>query len=372
MNTDKTMKNRQDTCGLGAIVRLFSNVCFFVILGGSSLMNASMPAAEINDVVLVVHGGTARGRETLTPEREAEKRKVMAASLQAGYDALQKPEATSLDGVVAAVKVLEDSPLFNAGRGAVFTADERNELDASIMDGRNLAAGAVAGVTIVKNPITAARAVMERTEHVLLMGHGAEEFCRDQKLEIVDPSYFRTDEQLEELHKQQAEEKEAAKKQASAVTPGGASPQGIAPSDPDRTYGTVGAVALDRNGHVAAGTSTGGMTNKRHGRVGDSPIIGAGTYADDRSCGISCTGHGEYFIRYSVAHSVASLVRYKGYDIQQAATEVVEKDLGPAGGVGGVIVLDPKGRAAFAWNTPGMWHGYITRDGKITVNVYDR
>jgi len=341
------------------------------ICGSLLMIHSQMHAAEINDVVLVVHGGTARGRETLTPEREAQKREVLRQALQAGYDALQKPEAVSLDGVVAAVKVLEDSPLFNAGRGAVFTADERNELDASIMDGRNLAAGAVAGVTIVKNPITAARAVMERTEHVLLMGHGAEEFCRDQKLEIVDPSYFRTDEQLEELHKQQAEEK-AAQKKTSSVSPGGSPSGNTAPSDPNRTYGTVGAVALDRNGHVAAGTSTGGMTNKRHGRIGDSPIIGAGTYADDRSCGISCTGHGEFFIRLSVAHSVASLVRYKGYDIAQAAQEVVEKDLGPAGGVGGVIVLDPKGRAAFAWNTAGMWHGYITRDGKITVNVYDK
>jgi beta-aspartyl-peptidase (threonine type) len=349
-----------------SLFRLLSYLRVSAFLCGSILMAHSvLRAAEIKDVVLVVHGGTARARETVSPEQEAAKRKVLTEALQAGYDALQKPDAVSLDGVVAAVKVLEDSPLFNAGRGAVFTADERNELDASIMDGRNLTAGAVAGVTIVKNPITAARAVMERTEHVLLMGHGAEEFCRQQKLEIVDPTYFRTDEKLDELRKDQAEER--AKKKTSAVSPGG-----LAPSDPNRTYGTVGAVALDRNGHVAAGTSTGGMTNKRHGRVGDSPIIGAGTYADDRSCGISCTGHGEYFIRLSVAHAVASLVRYKGYDIAAAATEVVDKDLGPAGGVGGVIVLDPKGRAAFAWNTPGMWHGYITRDGKITVNVYDR
>jgi L-asparaginase / beta-aspartyl-peptidase len=355
--------NNQLNDGRLMVFRSFDYLRLSAFICGSILMiHSQVQAAEIKDVVLVVHGGTARGRETLTPEREAQKRQVLAQALQAGYDALQKPDAVSLDGVVAAVKVLEDSPLFNAGRGAVFTADERNELDASIMDGRNLAAGAVAGVTIVKNPITAARAVMERTEHVLLMGHGAEEFCRDQKLDLVDPSYFRTDEQLQELHKQQAEEKEAAKKKSSSLPP----------SDPDRTYGTVGAVALDRHGHVAAGTSTGGMTNKRHGRIGDSPIIGAGTYADDRSCGISCTGHGEYFIRLSVAHAVASLVRYKGYDIAQAAQEVVEKDLGPAGGVGGVIVLDPKGRAAFAWNTAGMWHGYITRDGKISVNVYDR
>lgn len=326
----------------------------------------SMPAfaAEFSDVVLVIHGGTARAKGSLTPEREQAMRVVMLAALAAGRDALAGEDAKAIDGVTAAIRVLEDSPLFNAGRGAVFTADERNELDASIMEGTKLQAGAVAGVTIVKNPILAARAVMERTEHVLLVGHGAEHFCREQKLELVEPSYFRTDERLEELRRVQAEEKQAVEKVGKTSN--------AAPRSSSKTFGTVGAVALDRNGHLVAGTSTGGMTNKRHGRVGDSPIIGAGTYADDRACGVSCTGHGEYFIRFGVARSIVERVRREKQSIDQAAQEVIHNDLGPAGGTGGVIVLDREGRATFAWNTPGMWHGRLTRDGKMYVEVYDK
>lgn len=320
-------------------------------------------AAEYENVVLVIHGGTARARDTLTPELEQAKRAVMLAALAAGRDALARDGAAALDGVEAAIRVLEDSPLFNAGRGAVYTADERNELDASVMVGATLEAGAVAGLTTVKNPIAAARAVMERTEHVLLIGHGAEQFCRDQKLELVDPSYFRTPERLEELRKVQAEEKAAAEQGLK-----GAAARRIVV---DKEYGTVGAVALDKQGHVAAGTSTGGMTNKRHGRVGDSPIIGAGTYADDRSCGVSCTGHGEYFIRLSVAQSIASRVRLQKQAVDEAARTVIHDELGPAGGVGGAIVLAPDGRAAFQWNTPGMWRGRLTRDGRMHVAVYE-
>ncbi|MGC3967254.1 MAG: isoaspartyl peptidase/L-asparaginase [Pirellulales bacterium] len=319
-------------------------------------------AVEYENVVLVIHGGTARGRETLTPEREQEMRADMLKALAAGRDALAAEGATALEGVQAAVCVLEDSPLFNAGRGAVFTADERNELDASIMEGTKLNAGAVAGLTIVKNPILAARAVMERTEHVLLMGHGAEQFCRDQKLELVDPSYFRTEERLEELRKVQAEEKAAAEK-ADKSSDGRDVPL-------HKKYGTVGAVAIDKLGHVAAGTSTGGMTNKRHGRVGDSPIIGAGTYADDRSCGVSCTGHGEYFIRFSAAQSIATRVRLLKQSLDEASRTMIHDEIGRAGGVGGAIVLAPNGHAAFNWNTPGMWHGWLTRDGQMHVAVY--
>ena len=326
----------------------------------------SMPvfAAEFSDVILVIHGGTARAKGSLTATREEEMRTVMLKALAAGRDALADKDAQAIDGVEAAIRVLEDSPLFNAGRGAVFTADERNELDASIMEGSKLQAGAVAGVTIVKNPIAAARAVMERTEHVLLVGHGAEQFCREQKLELVDPSYFRTDERLEELRRVQAEEKEAAEKAGKTSD--------ATMQSSSKTFGTVGAVALDKNGHLVAGTSTGGMTNKRHGRVGDSPIIGAGTYADDRACGVSCTGHGEFFIRFGVARSIVERVRREKQSIEQAAREVIHDDLGPAGGTGGVIVLDREGRAAFAWNTPGMWHGRLTRDGKMYVEVYEQ
>jgi L-asparaginase / beta-aspartyl-peptidase len=317
----------------------------------------ALRAAEPTDVVLIIHGGTARDRDQLPADRETAMRAAMKAALLAGHEALERDGATALDGVTAAIIVLEDSPLFNAGRGAVFTADERNELDASIMDGRDLKAGAVAGVTIVKNPILGARAVMDRSEHVLMMGHGAEQFCKGVQLEIVDPSYFRTEHRLEELrHEQEAERRGKT--------------SGVRRHADDFEWGTVGAVALSNDGHLAAGTSTGGMTNKRHGRVGDSPIIGAGTYADDRSCAVSCTGHGEYFIRLSVAHAISSLVRYKGYGIQQAADEVIAGDLKTAGGTGGAIVLDRQGRAAAAYITPGMWRGTITREGKVAVAVY--
>jgi beta-aspartyl-peptidase (threonine type) len=313
-------------------------------------------AAGPDDVVLIIHGGTGRTRDQLPAEKETAMRAVMAESLKAGHAALQKDGAVAMDGIIAAICVLEDSPLFNAGRGAVFTADERNELDASIMDGRDLRAGAVAGVTIVKNPITGARAVMEKTPHVLLMGGGADAFCKDQGLTIVDPSYFRTEHRLEELRQEQ--ELEKSTKNAGLLR--------------RSEWSTVGAVALGNDGHLAAGTSTGGMTNKRHGRIGDSPIIGAGTYADDRSCAVSCTGHGEFFIRLSVAHTIASLVRYKGLDVQQAVDEAIKGDLTKAEGTGGAIVLDRNGRAAFAYNSPGMWRGTISRDGKLSVAVYEK
>jgi beta-aspartyl-peptidase (threonine type) len=324
-----------------------------LMIAGSSAFSAGP-----DDVVLIIHGGTGRPRAQLPADREKAMRAVMKAALLSGHEALNRDNATALDGVTAAIIVLEDSPLFNAGRGAVFTADQRNELDASIMKGSDLTAGAVAGVTTVKNPILGARAVMEKSEHVLLIGEGAERFCKGAGLEIVDPSYFRTEERLEELrHEQEAERRSKT--------------SGVMQHAPDHEWGTVGAVALGNDGHLAAGTSTGGMTNKKHGRVGDSPIIGAGTYADDRSCGISCTGHGEFFIRLAVAHSIASLVRYKGYDVQQAVDEVIKTDLTKAGGVGAAIVLDRQGRAAFAFNSAALWRGTITRDGRITIGVYE-
>lgn len=329
----------------------------FFLLCSLFIMPKTAYSAGPDDVVLIIHGGTGRARDQLPADREKAMRSVMKAALLSGHEALNRDDATALDGVTAAIIVLEDSPLFNAGRGAVFTADERNELDASIMKGSDLTAGAVAGVTVVKNPILGARAVMEKSEHVLLIGEGAEQFCKGAGLEIVDRKYFRTEERLEELR----HEKEA--KQSSKTS-------GVERHAVDHEWGTVGAVALGNDGRLAAGTSTGGMTNKKHGRVGDSPIIGAGTYADDRSCGVSCTGHGEFFIRLNVAHSIASLVRYKGLDVQQAVDEVIDVDLTKAGGTGGAIVLDRHGRAAFAYNTPGLWRGTITRDGKITVGVY--
>jgi beta-aspartyl-peptidase (threonine type) len=314
-------------------------------------------AEKYTDVVLAVHGGTGAAKSSMTPQRSQALRKALEESLQAGYKRLREPDATSLDAVETAIRLLEDSPLFNAGKGAVFTHDGRNELDASIMEGKTLKAGAVAGVTRIKNPITAARAVMERSKHVMLIGEGANVFARELGLEMVEPSYFRTEERWEQLQKILREEANKDKQSQAATPP--------------REWSTVGAVAVDRAGNLAAGTSTGGMTNKRFGRVGDSPIIGAGTYADNSSCAVSCTGHGEYFIRYAVSHSIAALVKYKGLDVQAAAEEVINKTLRQAGGEGACIVLDARGNFAPARNSEGLYRGWINSRGEIGVKLYD-
>src|SRR5262249_13238108 len=272
----------------------------FVGLRAADAPKEGRPAGK---VVLVIHGGAGDlPGQKVPPKVDKEYREVMEQALQAGYMALKREKGTSLDAVEAAIRVLEDSPLYNAGKGAVFTSEGRNELDASIMEGKELRAGAGAGVTISRNPITAARAVMEKSKHVLLTGRGAELFATQQNLDIVGPSYFWTLKRWNELKEAQQKEKDAKRRKdgGSAV-----------PMRP-RYFGTVGAVALDRSGNLAAGTSTGGMTNKRPGRLGDSPIIGAGTYAGNDACGVSCTGHGEYFIRYAVSHDIVALVKYKG------------------------------------------------------------
>jgi len=237
---------------------------------------------------------------------------------------------------------MEDCPLFNAGRGAVFTHEGRNELDAAIMDGSNLAAGAVAGVTDIRNPITAARAVMEKSAHVMLTGKGASEFAAEQQLEIVDPSYFRVERRYEELMRALEKDK----------------------------HGTVGCVALDMNGDLAAGTSTGGMTDKRYNRVGDAPVIGAGTYASNATCAVSATGHGEFFIRYTVAHDISALMEYKGLSLDQAAREVIMDKLVKVGGTGGVISVDRKGNVSMPFNTGGMYRGYKTSGGGEGVFIF--
>jgi beta-aspartyl-peptidase (threonine type) len=311
--------------------------------------------------VLVIHGGAGvMPREKMTPEREKQYRADLEKALRQGYQALQREGGTSLDAVEAAIKVLEDSPIFNAGKGAVFTHDGRNELDASIMDGKGMRAGSVAAVTCIKNPISAARAVMEKSEHVMLVGRGAELFATEQGLEIVDPSYFWTRERWMELER--ALQKEKAKGDRRGTQ---------ADLEKDRHYlGTVGAVALDRHGNLAAGTSTGGMTNKRYGRVGDSPIIGAGTYAENGVCAVSGTGHGEVFIRHAVAHDIVALMKYKKLSVVDAAREVMEKLPKEDGGVGGVIALDDKGNFATPFNTEGMFRGHITRDGQVEVAIY--
>jgi beta-aspartyl-peptidase (threonine type) len=301
----------------------------------------------VPQVVLGIHGGTGLLKHEMKAELEKNLRAGLKQALEAGYAALQKPGATSLDGVEAAIRVLEDDMWFNAGRGAVFTHDGRNELDASIMEGRLKKAGSVAGVTVVKNPITAARAVMEKTRHVMLISSGAELFAKEEGLEIVKPSYFRTEHRWQQLQEQLKEEREALEKKKKD----GAA---LSPLDRPHEYSTVGAVAIDKAGNLAAGTSTGGMSNKKYGRVGDSPIIGAGTYADNKSCAVSCTGHGEYFIRYSVARDIAMHVEYKGLAVQQAADAVICRKLHEAGGEGAAIALDADGNFAMSRNTEGL------------------
>jgi beta-aspartyl-peptidase (threonine type) len=325
----------------------------------TTLVRAAEPATP--NIVLAVHGGTGEPKNEMTPAVEKVLRADIERALKAGYEKLRKPNGTSLDAVETAIRVLEDSPHFNAGKGAVFTHEGRNELDASIMEGKEKRAGAVASVTIIKNPITAARAVMEKSKHVLLVGRGAEVFATKAGLDIVDPSYFWTERQWKAIEKVWRKEAERSRDKSSKNNSG---------DPPAHSWSTVGAVALDQAGNLAAGTSTGGMTNKMFGRVGDSPIIGAGTYADNEACAVSATGHGEYFIRYAVAHDIAALMKYKGLSIDAAAAEVVEHKLKAAGGEGGVIALDPKGNFAAPHNTEGLYRGSITRDGKTSVKLY--
>lgn len=314
---------------------------------------------------LVIHGGAGViSRENLSAEREAEVRAVLQQALQAGHSVLAQG-GSSLDAVTAAIRILEDSPHFNAGKGAVFNHDGINELDAAIMDGTTRAAGAVAGLRHVKNPIELARRVMEKSPHVMMIGEGAESFAKAQGVELVDAKYFFTEERWQSL--QRALEKERA-------TPAPGQPSsslrpGYDPVTGDHKFGTVGAVALDQAGNLAAGTSTGGMTNKRYGRVGDAPIIGAGTYADPR-CAVSATGHGEFFIRYTVARDICARVEYQQLPLPEAANVVVHDVLVKAGGEGGVIAMDREGNVAMPFNSSGMYRGYVGQDGQPHVAIF--
>jgi len=322
---------------------------------------ASVHATQLPNWGIVIHGGAGTiARGSMTPEMEAEYRAKLTEALMAGHRVLAAG-GSSLDAVQAAVNVMEDSPLFNAGKGAVFTHEGKNELDAAVMDGRTLAAGAVAGVTHVKNPINLARAVMEKSRHVMLMGAGAEAFAKQQGIELVPESYFFTERRWQSLEKAKADE---AKYGAEALL----GPEYSVPED--RKFGTVGAVALDKNGNLAAATSTGGVTNKRWGRVGDAPIIGAGTYANNRSCAVSATGTGEYFIRATVAHDICARVEYQGVSLAEAADQVVMKKLVEMGGDGGIIAMDPLGNVSMTFNTSGMYRGRVGADGKPEVAIY--
>ena len=302
---------------------------------------------------LVIHGGAGTIlKEKMTPELEAAYRETLAEALREGYAVLDEG-GSSLDAVVAAIRVLEDSELFNAGKGAVFTAEGKNELDASIMDGATGMAGAVGSVTTIKNPIVAARAVMERTRHVMLVGRGAEMFAAEQGLEIVGPEYFFTQRRWDQLLKK----REKTRKESSL-------------RDETDDHGTAGAIALDKRGNLAVGTSTGGLTNKMQGRVGDSPIIGAGTYVDNATCGVSGTGTGEFFMRGLIAYDVSVRMRYSALTVEDAAKAVIKESLTDKGGDGGIIALDKDGNVAMQFNTPGMYRGYIKADGEPQVFIF--
>ena len=313
---------------------------------------------------IAIHGGSGTiTRTSLTPEKESAYRSVLAEALEAGRRVLAGGGA-SLDAVTAAVKVMEDSPLFNAGKGSVFTNEGTNEMDASIMDGKDRRAGAVAGVTTVRNPIEAARAVMEQSRHVFLSGKGAERFAAEKGLAIADPSYFRTDERWQQLKR--AKERDALPMDHDAPK---AKPANSGLQEEHEKFGTVGAVALDQAGNLAAATSTGGITNKRYGRVGDSPVIGAGTWAENESVAVSATGTGEMFLRGATAHDIAALVKYKGLSPQRAADEALAK-VAAIGGRGGVIVLDRTGDAVFSFTTEGMYRGYAKGAARAEIHIF--
>ena len=302
-------------------------------------------------ITLVIHGGAGTiTRANLSPEKEKAYLTKLQEALDSGFAVLEGG-GKSADAVIAAIKIMENSPLFNAGKGAVFTHDERNELDASIMDGSNLMAGAVAGVATIRNPIAAAYAVMTRSNHVMLVGRGAEAFAEEQGLEIVPPSYFFDSIRYQQLLRLKGKEN------TSYV-------------GNEHKFGTVGCVALDSHGNLAAGTSTGGMTNKKYGRVGDSPIIGAGTYANNLTCAVSATGWGEFFIRLNVAHDVHALMEYVHLSVREAGDSVVLKKLPRLGGDGGIIALDRQGNFTMPFCTEGMYRGYITKKGEGKVFIY--
>src|SRR5881398_542107 len=315
------------------------------------------PNLEMKKIGLAIHGGAGTiERTNMTPEREHEFRAGLEGALTTGYEILKRG-GSSLDATEAAVRTLEDDPHFNAGKGSVFTSTGTNEMDAAIMDGKTLAAGAVAGIEHVRNPIILARAIMEKSKHVMMIGAGAEEFAKRNGIELTDAKYFFTQDRWDALQKMKAAEK--------AGVDGG---KKFIISDAEQ-HGTVGAVARDTQGNLAAATSTGGTTNKLPGRVGDSPVIGAGTYADNATCAVSCTGDGEFFIRAAVAHQVSALMELRGMSLSEAA----ERALAQAeklGGTGGLIAVDKNGNIALPFNTSGMYRGHIREDGKFVIEIY--
>lgn len=328
--------------------------------------SAQQKKAADKKYVLVIHGGAgAMARDKITSKQERDYKEKITEALRAGYKELQQGKS-SVDAVVAAIEIMENSPLFNAGKGAVFTNDGKNELDASIMDGATRNAGAVAGVTTIKNPIKAARAVMEKSEHVMLAGKGAEEFAGLVGLAMVSPSYFYTEHRWNRLQELLGSKDANRKTELDHDTTKQSSSRSLK-VDRDK-IGTVGAVALDREGNLAAGTSTGGMMNKKYGRIGDSPIIGAGTYAN-QDVAVSCTGWGEFYIRTVAAYNLASRIKLQQKTVNEASEETIA-EIGELGGTGGLIALDKDGNYAAPFNTSGMYRGMITADGDIEFYIF--
>ncbi len=309
---------------------------------------------------IIIHGGAGTIlKKNMSPEMETAYKQKLEEAIRVGYEIL-KNGGTSIDAVTKTINVMEDSPLFNAGKGAVFTHEETNEHDASIMDGKTLNAGASAGTTTVKNPIDLAKTVMEKSPHVMLSGKGADTFAKKQGLQIVEPNYFYTERRYKSLQniKEQTELDHDTKV---SFYDGNIK---------DSKFGTVGCAALDKNGNLAAGTSTGGMTNKRWGRIGDSPIIGAGTYANNNTCAVSSTGWGEYFIRGMIAYDISALMEYKNLSLKEAAQEVIQNKLTRLGGTGGIVAIDKNGNMVAEFNTAGMYRATINDKGELSIGIY--
>lgn len=322
-------------------------------------------SSSANDIIqnfgIVIHGGAGTIlKENMSDSLEKAYRQKLEEAIRTGHEILANG-GTAVEAVQRTINVMEDSPLFNSAKGAVFTNEGKNELDASIMNGKTLNAGAIAGVTNVKNPINLAYEVMENSEHVLLSGKGAEQFAREQGLEIVDPEYFYTENRYRAMERARQRDEESSNKTAF-----------YDPYIKDEKFGTVGCAALDKNGNLAAGTSTGGMSNKKYNRIGDSPIIGAGTYANNKTCAISSTGWGEYFIRGVVAYDISAMMEYKGVSLKEATHEVIQKKLPALGGDGGIIAIDHLGNVSMEFNTAGMYRASMNHKGELTVGIYEK
>ena len=325
--------------------------------------NSTSKEEKINDFAIIIHGGAGTIlKKNMTDEKEAAYKAKLEEAIKVGYNIL-KNGGTSTEAVLKTIQVMEESPLFNAGKGAVFTNAGTNELDASFMDGKTLNAGAVAGVKNVKSPIELAIKIMTDSEHVMLSGEGASAFAKEKGLEIVDPSYFYTEDRFQSLQKILNQEKTQLDHDAKKAS-------FYDPNIKDSKFGTVGCVALDKNGNIASGTSTGGMTNKRWGRIGDAPIIGSGTYANNNTCGVSSTGWGEYFIRSQVAYDISAQMEYQKKSLKEATKDVIQNKLTKLGGTGGVVALDKNGNMSFEFNTEGMYRASMDEKGELIVKIY--